>query len=151
MRDISTRDKSGEDSSLAKSRLFRKLSDFATKAAKFVVKLAVENDAAIAIDYFDVKKSVQRDLPSARKLLYVGKFREKLKYLCKWHGLPYLEVRLPSRRCPRCGKRLEFVVREARCECGYSDDRDDVPIIWAKRILEQKTFFVPSTIETFGR
>jgi len=44
--------------------------------------------------------------------------------------------RLPSTTCPACGAKLEQ--REGRLmvcpNCGFSANRDDVPIYWAKRL-----------------
>ncbi|ABL88204.1 transposase, IS605 OrfB [Pyrobaculum islandicum DSM 4184] len=64
----------------------------------------------------------------------------KLKELAQWYGIPYLEERLHSTVCPRCGaKMVEEKNRIMRClTCGFSDNRDNIPIVWAKKLYNIK-------------
>ncbi|WP_425331201.1 zinc ribbon domain-containing protein [Pyrobaculum islandicum] len=87
----------------------------------------------------------------------LGQLRRRLQRLAQWYGLPYLEVRLYSTVCPRCeAKMAEEKNRITRClVCGFTDHRDNIPLLWAKRRyweLLQKArtnFSTPITASSF--
>ncbi|ABL87340.1 transposase, IS605 OrfB [Pyrobaculum islandicum DSM 4184] len=62
-----------------------------------------------------------------KKRLYdgLGQLRRRLQALAQWYGLPYLEERLYSTVCPKCGAKMaEEKNRVMKCACGFSDHRD---------------------------
>ncbi len=62
-----------------------------------------------------------------------------LEHQAKWYGIPFRKRRLPGRICPKC--RIEMIengYRKLKCpKCGQEYDRDLVPILHAKEILER--------------
>ncbi|ABL88572.1 transposase, IS605 OrfB [Pyrobaculum islandicum DSM 4184] len=143
------------------SRRYRKISGVVKDVVNEIIKLAREHNAAIVVDtmedvtYLERKQSGESGV---KKHLYdgLGQLRRRLQALAQWYGLPYLEERLYSTICPRCGAKMEERKRIMRCpSCGFSDHRDNVPLIWAKRryweILQktkQPTFSVPLILLT---
>nr|WP_245218384.1 transposase [Pyrobaculum islandicum] len=65
----------------------------------------------------------------------LGQLRRRLMELALWYGLPYVEERLYSTVCPRCGAKMaEERGRFMRCPaCGFGAHRDNVPVIWAEK------------------
>ncbi|ABL88916.1 transposase, IS605 OrfB [Pyrobaculum islandicum DSM 4184] len=82
----------------------------------------------------------------------LGQLRRRLQALAQWYGLSYLEERLYSTICPRCGAKMkELNNRRIQCPiCGFNDNRDNVPLIWAKKryweILQKQPVFSPITL-----
>ncbi|WP_420805111.1 zinc ribbon domain-containing protein [Thermoproteus tenax] len=122
-----------------KSRRFRRIRDVVARVAEEIIELAGQNNAAIVIDVMDGKTYIARKQSGeggVKKHLYdgLGQLRKGLKKLAKWYGLQYREVRLYSAICPRCGAKMEEEKRIMRCPaCGFSDHRDNIPLLWAKR------------------
>jgi putative transposase len=124
----------------AKSRLYRLLGEWQRETARFIVRLALQYRAAIAIDVPDdgsmreLKKN--NSYPADGKaLLNFGKLRRLIEGLAEWHGVPYIEAKLYSTVCPNCGtKMLELQNRRVGCpRCGLEAGRDEVPAMWAQR------------------
>ncbi|WP_291998768.1 zinc ribbon domain-containing protein [Caldivirga sp.] len=71
----------------------------------------------------------------------IRSFAQYLTNVLSWYGIYWEEVRLYSTICPRCGARLRLVektrhVRIMACpRCGFSEDRDKVPLHWAIKHL----------------
>jgi putative transposase len=128
----------------AKSRLYRLLGEWRREAVRLIVKLALQYRAAIAIDVPD--DSSMRELKKnnsypadGKALLNFGKLRRLIEGLAEWHGVPYIEARLYSTVCPRCGtKMLELQNRRVGCpKCGFAAHRDEVPAMWAMRRFDE--------------
>jgi len=125
-----------------RSKLYRYLRDFADRLTHRLVKKAVKHGAKVVID--DVVEEGRRELleeklPNGLAKLYLAYIRRFAKLLAnqtKWYGLPVVFKRLPSTICPVCGSQLEQ--REGRLmvcpNCGFSANRDDVPIYWASKL-----------------
>ena len=68
-------------------------------------------------------------------------FKKHLENILSWYGVYWEEVRLYSTRCPLCGGRMKLAEKTRRrrivvCnECGFREDRDNVPLYWALKIL----------------
>ena len=128
----------------ANSRLWRLLREFVKNAAKFVVKLALQYRAAIVVDAPE-SESMQElrqsnSYPADRKaLLNFGRLRGLVRGLAAWYGVPYIETRLYSTVCPKCGAKMqELPERRAKCaQCGLEVHRDGVPAMWAQRRLDE--------------
>ncbi|WP_053240560.1 zinc ribbon domain-containing protein [Pyrobaculum islandicum] len=123
-----------------KSKRYRKIRDVVARIAKEIIELARQNNAAVVVDTIEEKTYSARKQSGEsgdRKHLYdgLGQLRKRLQALAQWYGLPYMEVRLYSTKCPRCGaKMVEERKRIMRCpSCGFSDTRDNIPLLWAKR------------------
>jgi putative transposase len=128
----------------ARSRLYRVLREWETRAAKKLVRLALQHRAAIVADVPDggsireLKESER--YPAERKaLLNFGRLRRLIEGLAAWHGVPYIEARLYSTVCPRCGARMqELQDRRVSCQkCGLEAGRDEVPIAWAQKRFDE--------------
>ncbi|ABL88685.1 transposase, IS605 OrfB family [Pyrobaculum islandicum DSM 4184] len=142
-----------------KSKRYRKIRDIATRVAKEIIELARQNNATVVVDAMEEKTYSARKQSGEsgdRKHLYdgLGQLRRRLKDLAQWYGLPYMEVRLYSTICPRCGaKMVKDKKRIMRCpSCGFSDTRDNIPLLWAKRryweILQKQPAFSAITLLT---
>lgn len=76
--------------------------------------------------------SLQRSLTS---------FAKYFENILSWYGIYWEEKRLYSRFCPKCGaelrlKRMSRNTRIMECtKCGFSTDRDTVPLYWAIKYL----------------
>ncbi|CCC82724.1 zinc ribbon domain-containing protein [Thermoproteus tenax] len=123
-----------------KSKRFRKIRDVVTRIAKEIIELARQNNAAIVVDVMDYETYLERKQSGEKgdkKHLYdgLGRLRRRLQHLAEWYGLPYLEERLYSTVCPHCGAKMEEEKKRImRCPvCGFSDARDNIPLLWAKR------------------
>ncbi|ABL88618.1 transposase, IS605 OrfB [Pyrobaculum islandicum DSM 4184] len=123
-----------------KSKRYRKIRGVAEQTAGEIVKLARKHQAAVVVDAMDYETYSARKQSGEsgdRKHLYdgLGQLKRRLQTLAQWYGLPYLEERLYSTICPRCGARMvEEKKRIMRCPaCGFTDHRDRVPLLWAKR------------------
>ncbi|CCC82597.1 putative transposase fragment [Thermoproteus tenax Kra 1] len=123
-----------------KSRRYRKIRGVVKDVVGEIIKLAREHQAAIVVDTMEeesYRELKEGDGSGVRKhfLDGLGQLRRRLQALAQWYGLPYLEERLYSTVCPRCGAEMEEERRRVmRCPvCGFSDHRDNVPLIWAKR------------------
>ncbi|WP_053240549.1 zinc ribbon domain-containing protein [Pyrobaculum islandicum] len=134
--------------------------DVVINAACEIIKLARERQAAIVVDtieddtYRELREGNWRD-DKKHFLDGLGQLRRRLKESAQWYGLPYLEERLYSTVCPRCGvKMVEENGRFMRCPaCGFRAHRDNVPMIWAERRyreliekVKQPTFSTPATV-----
>ncbi|ABL88238.1 transposase, IS605 OrfB [Pyrobaculum islandicum DSM 4184] len=119
--------------------------------------MAREYQAAIVVD--TIEEESYRELKESngsgeKKHLLdgLGQLRRRLKELAEWYGLPYLEERLYSTICPRCGAKMkELSNRRMRCpSCGFNDHRDNVPLLWAKRryleLLQKQPVFPTQAI-----
>ncbi|ABL88232.1 transposase, IS605 OrfB [Pyrobaculum islandicum DSM 4184] len=114
--------------------------DVVINAAREIIKLAREHQAAIVVDtmedesYRELKEGNGNDV---RKhfLDGLGQLRRRLKESTQWYGLPYLEERLYSTVCPKCGTKMtKEEGRFIRCPaCGFRAHRDNVPMIWAEK------------------
>lgn len=68
-------------------------------------------------------------------------FAKRLENLLSWYGVYWVEKRLYSSVCPVCGARLRLLKRTknrrimACTKCGFREDRDNVPLYWALKIL----------------
>ncbi|CCC81909.1 zinc ribbon domain-containing protein [Thermoproteus tenax] len=109
-------------------------------AAREIIKLAREHKAAIVVDTMEdesYRELKERSGNGMRKHLLdgLGQLRRRLKELSQWYGLPYLEERLYSTACPRCGAKMtKEEGRFVRCPtCGFRAHRDNVPVIWAEK------------------
>jgi len=132
-----------------RSKLYRYLRDFADKLTHRLVEKAVKHNARVVID--DVVEESRRELleeglPNGLAKLYFAYTRRFVKLLAsqaRWYGLPVEFKRLPSTTCPACGAKLEQ--RENRLmicpNCGFSANRDEVPIYWAIRLQQKDPFF----------
>ncbi|ACB39526.1 zinc ribbon domain-containing protein [Pyrobaculum neutrophilum] len=122
------------------SKRFRKMRDVVIRIAGEIIKLAREHQAVIVLDTMEdesYRELKEGDGSGVRKhfLDGLGQLRRRLQTLAEWYGLPYLEERLYSTICPRCGAKMEGLSnRRMHCpSCGFSDHRDNVPLIWAKK------------------
>jgi len=125
-----------------RSKLYRYLKDFADKLTHRLVKKAVKHSAKVVID--DVVEESRRELLEKKLsnglaklyLAYTRRFVKLLANQAKWYGLPVVFKRLPSTICPVCGANLEQ--KEGRVmvcpSCGFSANRDEVPIHWAIKL-----------------
>ena len=143
------KDKACDGAMAAKSRMWRLLRSWEDEAAKKLVHLALQYRAAVIVDV--PEDSSVRALkeggysPERKALLNFGRLRKRLKGLAEWHGIPYLEERLYSTRCPHCGTKMEEQKsRRVKCTaCGFETHRDEVPFHWAiKRFSELTAFFL---------
>ncbi|ABL87822.1 transposase, IS605 OrfB [Pyrobaculum islandicum DSM 4184] len=123
-----------------KSKRYRKIRAIVEQIASEIVKLAREHQAAIVVDTMDYETYIARKQSGEsgdKKHLYdgLGQLRRRLKDLAQWYGLPYLEERLYSTVCPRCGAKMKREKKRIMCcpSCGFSDTRDNIPLLWAKR------------------
>jgi putative transposase len=141
----------------AKSRLWRMLREWEVGAARELVWLARKRKAAIVVDVPD--DSSMRELkqsgkyPAERKaLLNFGRLRRLIEGLAEWHGVPYVEARLYSTLCPRCGAKMqELPERRVRCpKCGLEMNRDEVPMIWAMRRFDELLKLAKSQFPAFS-
>ncbi|ABL88392.1 transposase, IS605 OrfB [Pyrobaculum islandicum DSM 4184] len=114
--------------------------DVVINAAREIIKLAREHQAAIVVDTMEdesYRELKERGGNGVRKHLLdgLGQLRKRLQALAQWYGLPYLEERLYSTVCPRCGAKMAVENgRFMRCPaCGFRAHRDNVPVIWAER------------------
>jgi len=129
-----------------RSKLYRYLRDFADRLAHRLVKKAVRHSAKVVID--DVVEESRRELleeklPNGLAKLYLAYIRRFVKLLtnqARWYGLPVEFRRLPSTICPACGAELEQRgSRLMACSnCGFSANRDGVPIHWASKLYWDK-------------
>jgi len=131
-----------EQVKVKRSKLYRYLRDFADRLAHRLAKKVVRHSARVVID--DVVEESRRELleerlPSGLAKLYFAytrRFVRQLENQAKWYGLPVVFKRLPSTICPVCSGLLEQ--RENRLmvcpNCGYSANRDEVPIYWASKL-----------------
>jgi putative transposase len=70
-------------------------------------------------------------------------FVKYLENLLSWYGIYWEEKRLYSSICPVCGNKLILEDREKskrvrimKCNsCGFKEDRDNIPLYWAIKIL----------------
>ncbi|ACB40627.1 zinc ribbon domain-containing protein [Pyrobaculum neutrophilum] len=127
-----------------KSKRYRKIRGVVKDVVGEIIKLAREHQAAIVVD--TMEEETYRELKEGswsgeKKHLLdgLGQLRRRLKELAEWYGLPYLEERLYSTVCPRCGAEMEELNnRRMRCpSCGFNDDRDNIPLLWAKRLYNE--------------
>ncbi|ABL88347.1 transposase, IS605 OrfB [Pyrobaculum islandicum DSM 4184] len=123
-----------------KSKRYGKIRSVVIQIVKEIIELARQNNAVIVVDTMDDEtyQGLKEGNWSGEKKHYLdglGQLRRRLKELAEWYGLPYLEERLYSTICPRCGAKMaEEKNRIMRCTvCGYSDHRDRVPLLWAKK------------------
>ncbi|ABL88542.1 transposase, IS605 OrfB [Pyrobaculum islandicum DSM 4184] len=114
--------------------------DVVINAAREIIKLAREHQAAIVVDTMEdesYRELKERGGNGVRKHLLdgLGQLRKRLQALAQWYGLPYLEERLYSTVCPRCGAKMaEERGRVMHCPtCGFSDNRDNAPMTWRRR------------------
>jgi putative transposase len=78
---------------------------------------------------------------SLQRTLY--SFVKYLENLLSWYGIYWKEKRLYSTICPVCGNKFILVDREKtkrvrimRCDnCGFKEDRDNIPLYWATKHL----------------
>ncbi|ABL87819.1 paREP12 [Pyrobaculum islandicum DSM 4184] len=80
-------------------------------ATREIIKLAREHQAAIVVDTMEddtYRELKERSGNGVRKhfLDGLGQLRRRLQALARWYRLPYLEERLYSMVCPRCGTKL---------------------------------------------
>jgi len=125
-----------------RSKLYRYLRDFADRLAHRLAKKALRHGARVVID--DVIEEGRRELleeklPNGLAKLYLAYIRRFVKLLAnqaRWYGLPVVFKRLPSTICPACGAELEHKGNRLMVcpSCGFSANRDEVPIYWAKRL-----------------
>jgi len=85
------------------------------------------------------RELLEEGLPNGLAKLYFAytrRFVRQLENQAKWYGLPVVFKRLPSTICPACSAKLEQ--REGRLmvcpSCGFSANRDEVPIYWASKL-----------------
>ncbi|WP_053240409.1 zinc ribbon domain-containing protein [Pyrobaculum islandicum] len=118
--------------------------DVVINAAREIIKLAREHQAAIVVD--TIEDDTYRELKECngngvRKhfLDGLGQLRRRLQALAQWYGLPYVEERLYSTICPRCGAKMaEEGRRVMHCPaCGFGAHRDNVPMIWAEKKYQE--------------
>jgi len=131
-----------EQARTKRSKLYRYLMDFADRLAHRLAKKAVKHNAKVMID--DVVEESRRELleeglsNGLAKLYfaYVRRFVKLLANQAKWYGLPVVFKRLPSTICPVCGAKLEQGENRLMVcpNCGYSANRDEVPIYWASKL-----------------
>jgi len=124
------------------SKLYRYLKDFVDKLTHRLVKKAVKHSAKVVID--DVVEESRRELleeglPNGLVKLYLAYTRRFVKLLAnqaRWYGLPVVFKRLPSTICPACNVKLEQRGNRLMVcpNCGFSANRDEVPIYWASRL-----------------
>jgi len=131
-----------EQARTKRSKLYRYLRNFADRLAHRLAKKAVKHNAKVVID--DVVEESRRELleeglSNGLAKLYFAYTRRFVKLLAnqaRWYGLLVVFKRLSSTICPMCSGLLEQ--REGRLmacpNCGFSANRDDVPIYWAKRL-----------------
>ncbi|ACB39081.1 zinc ribbon domain-containing protein [Pyrobaculum neutrophilum] len=139
------------------SKRYRKIRGVVKDVVSEIIKLAREHQAAVVVDTIEDEsyRELKEGNGSGEKkhlLDGLGQLRRRLQALTEWYGLPYLEERLYSTVCPRCGAKMEERKRVMRCpSCGFSDHRDNVPLLWAKRryweILQKQPVF-SSTLAT---
>ncbi|ABL87511.1 transposase, IS605 OrfB [Pyrobaculum islandicum DSM 4184] len=122
------------------SKRFRKIRGVVKYVVSEIIKLAREHQAAIVVDTMEEETYLERKQSGEsgdKKHLYdgLGQLRRRLQALAEWYGQPYREVRLYSTICPRCGAKMEELSnRRMRCpSCGFNDNRDNVPLLWAKK------------------
>jgi putative transposase len=133
-----------EKARAASSRLWRLLRGWQKETARFIVKLALQYRAAIVVDVPENEtiQELKEDnrYPAERKApLNFGKLRKLIEKLAKWHGIPYIETRLYSTVCPRCGTKMKALQgRRVKCvQCGLEVGRDEVPIMWAMKRFDK--------------
>jgi putative transposase len=140
-----------------RSRLYCLLREWAREAARFVVRLALQYKAAIVADVPDdgsmreLKQSSR--YPAEKKaLLDLGKLRRRIRGLAEWHGIPYVETRLYSTVCPRCGAKMQGLQdRRVRCaSCGLEASRDEVPAMWAMKRFGELLALARSQYSSFS-
>jgi len=131
-----------EQAKVKYSKLYRYLRDFADRLAHRLVRKAVRHCARVMID--DIveeswRELLEEGLPNGLAKLYLAYIRRFVKLLAnqaRWYGLLVEFRRLPSTICPVCGAKLEQ--REGRLmacpNCGFSANRDEVPIHWASKL-----------------
>ena len=132
--------KKGEHCKMAtelKSRVWRLLRHFEDEMAKKLVRLAVQYKATIVVDVplDETMRKLKEGRYSPGKKIYlnIGRLRRRIRELAEWYGAPYLEERLYSTVCPRCGGKMrELSNRKVKCLCGFEAQRDLVPILWAQ-------------------
>ncbi|ABL88871.1 transposase, IS605 OrfB [Pyrobaculum islandicum DSM 4184] len=114
--------------------------DVVINAAREIIKLAREHQAAIVVDTMEdgtYRELKERGGNGVRKhfLDGLGQLRRRLQALARWYGIPYVEERLYSTICPRCGVKMAMEDgRFMRCPtCGFRAHRDNVPVIWAEK------------------
>ncbi|WP_053240347.1 zinc ribbon domain-containing protein [Pyrobaculum islandicum] len=122
------------------SKRFRKIRGIVAHIAREIIELAKTYSAAVVVDTMEdetYRELKERNSSGVKKhfLDGLGQLRRRLQHLAQWYGLPYLEERLYSTICPRCGAKMkELNNRRMRCPvCGFNNNRDNVPLIWAKR------------------
>ncbi|WP_053240251.1 zinc ribbon domain-containing protein [Pyrobaculum islandicum] len=143
-----------------KSRRFRKIRGVVKDIVGEIIKLAREHQAAIVVDTMEdetYRELKEGNWSGEKKHLLdgLGQLRRRLQTLARWYGLPYLEERLYSTVCPRCGAKMEELNnRRMQCPvCGFNDNRDNVPLIWAKKrywelLQKQPAFSATTTLLT---
>jgi putative transposase len=140
------KDKACEEAMAARSRIWRLLRVWEDEAAKKLLQLAAQYRAVIVIDLprdESMRKLKEGGYAAEKKIfLNFGRLRNRLRGLALWYGIPYIEKRLYSTVCPRCGRKMEKLPdRRVRCVCGFEAHRDEVPVYWAMRLYPQLSSF----------
>jgi len=75
-------------------------------------------------------------------------FARSLKNILSWYGIYWIEERLYSSFCPKCGNKLTVYKKTKRTrimicsKCSFKADRDEIPLYWAlktyKHLLRHK-------------
>ncbi|ABL87189.1 transposase, IS605 OrfB [Pyrobaculum islandicum DSM 4184] len=118
--------------------------DVVINAAREIIKLAREHQAAVVVDAVEddtYRELKERGGNGVKKhfLDGLGQLRRRLQALAQWYGLPYVEERLYSTICPKCGAKMEELRnRRMHCpSCGFGAHRDNVPMIWAEKKYQE--------------
>ena len=131
------------------------LNDWARKTALEIVRYAIEQQSAIALeDLINLVESL-RKLPKNHKTKLIILGYKRFHYWVKWqaekHGIPVVEVnpKETSTTCPRCGSKLiENGYRRMKClNCSFEENRDVVAVlnIEKRAILKMEGYLITST------
>ncbi|ABL88882.1 transposase, IS605 OrfB [Pyrobaculum islandicum DSM 4184] len=138
--DLARRKRLEERVRYLKSKRYRKIRGVITQIAGEIIKLAREHKAAIVVDTIEDGnyRMLKEGNGSGEKKHFLdglGQLRRRLQALAHWYDIPYLEERLYSTVCPKCGANMaEERGHIMRCPaCGFTDHRDRIPLLWAKR------------------